>query len=136
MPEILDPEPSDRRTSEWKAWFARQNAMTGVVSPSPSAAAGVMPEPNVFFSCFLAACQAYGVDAGQEDRAKQAWHAHRKLISWVNSGQDTRDYDAICVHEAMVAKRKADIERRDAEAEAAKLALSRAEFGAKSPLAV
>ena len=80
----------------------------------------IVADPNVFFSYFLAGLASAGVPKGTNceswaSHAKDAWHQHRKLVDWVSSGQDAKDYAA------REAKIKADadaltlLEMQDAE---------------------
>jgi len=98
----------------------------------------IVADPNVFFSYFLAGLAAAGVPKGTNceswaSHAKDAWHQHRKLVEWVNSGQDARDYAA---REAKI-KQEADdaAELEASDAAAARMLREKAEkaHGEKAP---
>jgi hypothetical protein len=121
MPEAQDIEPSDKRTSEWKAWRERQDAKVS----------SLMPEPNVFGATMAAGLTAFGITTDRIDHVKTAWHEHRQFVEWVARGDDMVDYARKVALDAATAKRKADQVARDAAAEKARRDAMREEFGAK-----
>lgn len=129
MPDVLDPEPTDKRTNEWKAWKARQAGSEG---PTTS----LVADPNVFFSHFLGSLAtstfAKGVNGkGWEDLSRDAWHNFRRLIGWVASGQDVKDYEAREAAIKAILEREERQRRLDEEGEKALLEKRRLEHGVK-----
>lgn len=89
MPDVLDPEPSDKRTNEWKAWSARQ-------APVAPKRASLKDDPAFvanFFANFLAGIM--GAGRYDEDtlrpQAKRAWSYVSDLIDWVEGGGPAKD---------------------------------------------
>jgi hypothetical protein len=121
MADATDPEPSDKRTNEWKAWKERQVAKV----------ASLMPDPNVFGAAMAAGLTAFGLTANRLDHVKTAWHDHRLFIEWVVSGEDIVAYDKMVALENANARRRAEQVAKDAAAEKARRDAMREEFGAK-----
>jgi len=130
-----DPEPSDKRTNEWKAWNSRQ-AKAPVVETAP-ARVHVMPDPNIFGAAFLAGMEAGGFIHGGDAETRsnyvmEAWHAHRLFIDKVNRADDVRLYEEKVAREKAIIDKKAAVEAADKAAEEARIAKRIADFGAKN----
>lgn len=114
---------------------------TGAFDMAAPSAEQFKPDAAIFFGYFLAGIAAAGVPKGQngetwESWAREAYQNFRHLMTWVNTGQADKDYDARCAREKAIADKQAEAERRDAEGAAALLASQRAKHGEKAPVAV
>lgn len=118
MADAPDVEPTDKRTSEWKAWKARQVQTVEVqVTPSPQR---TRPDPNVFFAQFLCGLIKGGLDKDiARAQAKMGWELHCELVNWVVSGEADEYVRAQEKQREDEIARVAEQRRKDAEAEKA-----------------
>ena len=128
MPDVLDPEPTDKRTNDWKAWKVRQTPAV----PEPEIMDLSPSERIVFGATFLAGCQAFGVSSARFDQMKEAYYDLCRFNAWVATGEAKAGWTRKQEIEASLERRKREIAEADAAAEKAKREAAEAEMGAKA----
>lgn len=96
----------------------------------PAPTASTRPDPNIFFSTYLAGLAAANWLPGQmESMAQQAWYIHKRLVEWTVTGADERELKEREAKEAAAQARAEEVARIDKAAREAKLAAAMSAHG-------
>lgn len=138
MPDVLDPEPSDKRTSEWKAWSARQSkAVVDIPPPATVPQSGptaqTMADAATFIAAYIPGHNATTRDPGSALAcAQRDWHQARQFLAWVRSGDDVVAYNLTVERQRQIAEIAENDARAVREQEEAERKRRIAAFGAKT----